>query len=162
MSVSLKKQPANVLFSAFALLSILLSAVSACACVHHAERAAAPGCHSAAGEYTSHNAHKTSHRANHGVHKNHHETEAANVEHGGDAYDAPCNCGNADSVTAATVRGESVRHPAAMHNATPDAPRFEYERREAVAAVSIPDDHISPYSSLLRTRSGPSRAPPRL
>lgn len=159
MSASLKKQSANTIVCAFALLSILLSAVSACACVHHAERAADPSCHSAPTERASHSGHKT--HGVHGTHSQHHQDTAA-ANHDGDLFDAPCNCGNADSITAVTVRGESVRHPAAIRIATADTPQFEYERREMPAAASIPTGHISSYTSLFRTRSGPSRAPPRL
>ena len=159
MSAFLKKLRADVLVCVIAMAAMAVSAVSACACVHHAERAADPSCHSASSERVSHSGHKTR-----GAHETHSQRghDAAAAERSEDRFDSPCNCGNADSITAVTVRGESVRHPAVNHIATADVPRFEYERRETVAAVSIPADHISSYTSLFRTRSGPSRAPPRL
>jgi hypothetical protein len=162
----LKKVRADVFVCVIATAAMAVSAVSACACVHHAERVSAPGCHSAMNEHGSHTEHKISHHsAGHAVHQthSHDNTDTANAaEHDENAFDVPCNCGKADTVTAIAVRSEPVQHPAAIRTEPSGAVRFEFERLETVVAVEIPLGQTSRYISLFRSRSGPSRAPPRL
>lgn len=159
MSASLKNRTANTLVCAFALLSILLSAVSACACVHHTERVTRASCHSAPSEPAAHSGHKT--HGVHGTHSQNHQHAIA-MERDANSLDAPCNCGEADSVTAVTARGEAMRHPAATIAETADVPEFEYEHAVTPATAQPPTGYISYYASLFRKRSGPARAPPRL
>jgi hypothetical protein len=65
-------------------------------------------------------------------------------------------------VTAIAVRSELVQHPAATRTEPSSAVRFEFERLETAVAVEIPLGQTSRYISLFPSRSGPSRAPPRL
>jgi len=93
-------------------------------------------------------------------HSSEHGNSAESQEN--NAADVPCNCGEADSITAAAVRSETIRQPAAIIN---DIAEIDLVPAE-FALEPYGSNNFSftqdPYHTFFRYRSGPSRAPPRL
>jgi hypothetical protein len=132
----------EVLLCMIAVMALCVSAVSACACTHHQEQAAAeqPSCHS-----TSH-------------------AEMPTAEQPlSDHFDSGCNCFVDSRVPAIASKSENKK--AAVDAADPRDTDLlvllERSRLVTEQAAVDDDDACHGYSGFLLT-SGPSRAPPRL
>jgi len=143
----MRSRAAKFLLLVTAMLSLSLSAVSACACTHHRDARKAdgetPSCHSAS--------HETS------------NAESVTSDSGLPTFDETCNCFLRQAESAITAKSEIKRSKAETSPSIGHGQTVEFNAAEN---VTLTDDQIASAVPNFHTkallRSGPSRAPPRL
>lgn len=141
------RQTKQILVSLLAVMSLFVSAVSACACSHHSTgetTEAAVSCHGA-------------------THSDEHKTASAEKKPSGANIGVDCNCFVRVPVPAVSAKADSKKLNQSDTPACDDPVRFEIPRPEYIASLTVSFVSSEPSAySFQPGRLASSRAPPRL